>query len=220
MFLQDYIKHQIPPLKETDTIATAKEWLRAFKTGSLPVLSGKKYLGLIDEQGLQNIRDTQALLSTLVFTNQNYFVFYNQYINDALQLMSNYKIEILPVLNSKGEYTGMLTALDIIEAIAHSKSVKTPGGVIELQVPVKDFSISHLANIVESNEGTILNITVEQMPDMSQYGITIKINKVDLTRILAGFYRHDIHVVAYYNHTDGSGDIQNRYDSFMSYLNV
>lgn len=220
MTLKDFIKHQIPPLKDTDTIATAKEWLRAFKTGSLPVLSGKKYLGLIDEQGLQNITNTQTLLSTLAFSSQNYFVFYNQYINDALQLMSNYKIEILPVLNSKGEYTGMLTALDIIEAIAQSKSVKTPGGVIEVHMPVKDFSIADIANIVESNEGSILNITVQQLPDITQYSVTIKINKVDLTRILAGFYRHDIHVAAYYNHTDGSGDIQDRYDSFMSYLNV
>lgn len=220
MFLKDFIKHQIPPLKETDTIATAIEWLLAFKISSLPVLSGKKYLGLIDEQGLQNIEDKQALLSTLVLTNQNYFVFYNQYINDALQLISNYKIDILPVLNSKGEYTGMLTTLDVIEAIAQSKSVKTPGGVIELQVPVKNFSIGDIANIVESNEGSILNITVEQLPDVTQYSVTVKINKVDLTRILAGFYRHDINVTAYYNHTDGSGDIQDRYDSFMSYLNV
>lgn len=220
MTLKDFIKHQIPPLKETDTIATAIAWLRTFKTSSLPVLNGTKYLGLIDEQTILNIPDKQTLLSTITPSNQNYFVFYNQYINDALQLMSNYKIEILPVLNSKGEYTGMLTALDIIEAIAHSKSVKTPGGVIELQVPVKDFSISHLANIVESNEGTILNITVEQLPDITQCSVTIKINKVDLTRILAGFYRHDIKVIATYNHTDGTGDIQDRYDSFMSYLNV
>lgn len=220
MTIREFIKDNIPPLKETDTIATAIDWIRTFKMTYLPVLSSKKYIGLVDERSLETLPDKQALLSSLVPTHRFYYIFYNQYLNDALQLLSNHKIDILPVLNSKGEYLGLLTSMDIIDAIAHSKSVKTPGGVIEIQVPLKNFSIAEIANIVESNEGTILNITVEQLPDLSHYIVAIKVNKIDLSRILAGFYRHDINVTAYYNHSDGSGDIQDRFDSFMSYLNV
>lgn len=220
MTIKDFIKDNIPPLKETDTVDKALKWMNVLKVKQLPVLSQKNYLGLIDFEILDNAKSKEATIFEINPPYSYVYIYESQFVNDALQLISNYKNYVLPVLNSKNEYTGMLTAIDVIECVAQSKSIKTPGGIVVLNVPVKDFSLSSIANIIESNEGKILSATVEQLPDITLYQVTIKINKLDLSRILAGFYRHNMNVVATYNHNDGSGDVQDRFDSFMSYLNV
>ena len=51
--------------------------------------------------------------------------------------------------------------------------------------------------------------------------ITIKINKIDLTSILRTFERYEYDIKASYSDEDLMEDtINERYDSFMKYLNI
>lgn len=220
MVTKDYIKDLIPPLKKTDTVVRALQWMTAFRLDHLPVVDGKNYVGMVTESQLLKCPNQNLTLEEVSPLYNPVFIYESQYIYDALQFISNHHLPVIPVLNSANHYKGLLTVVDVVEGFAQSKSVKTPGGIIIVHVPAKNFSFAEIANVVESNHGTILSSTVNELPDPSMYEAIIKINKIDLTRILAGFYRHNLNVVASYNHADVSGDMQNRYDSFMSYLNV
>jgi acetoin utilization protein AcuB len=220
MVTKDYIKDIIPPLKKTDTVVRALQWMAAFRIDHLPVVDEKKYVGIITESELLKCTNQNLTLDEISPVYNPVFIYESQYIYDALQFISNHHLSVIPVLNAANNYMGLLTVVDVVEGFAQTKSVKTPGGIIIVHIPVKNFSFAEIANVVESNQGTILSSTVNELPDPTTYEVIIKINKIDLTRILAGFYRHNINVVASYNHADVSGDMQNRYDSFMSYLNV
>ena len=50
--------------------------------------------------------------------------------------------------------------------------------------------------------------------------ITIKVNKQDLTRILATFDRYEYVVVESYQESDGVDDIKSRYDHLMKFLDL
>ncbi|HRB40824.1 MAG TPA: CBS domain-containing protein, partial [Bacteroidia bacterium] len=98
--------------------------------------------------------------------------------------------------------------------------VKTPGGIIILNVERKNYSMQEIARITESNGALILSSSVNQLPDSEIFEVTLKVDKLDLSRILAGFYRMDYNVVASYQTTDLPTDIEDRYQAFMTYLNV
>ncbi|HLU84878.1 MAG TPA: hypothetical protein VKZ45_05340, partial [Vicingaceae bacterium] len=57
-------------------------------------------------------------------------------------------------------------------------------------------------------------------PDSTKLEVTLKINKNEITRILATFERFNYVVTASYNETDYQKDLQNRYDEFMRFLNT
>jgi hypothetical protein len=95
-----------------------------------------------------------------------------------------------------------------------------PGGIIVLELGFKDYSMSQIAQIIESDGAHMLSASVSATGDPQKIELTIKVDKVDLTRILASFYRYSYNVVASYHQSEHSDDLKNRYDSLMHYLNM
>ncbi len=220
MITKNYIKDFIPPLKYSDSGVRAMQWMQSFHLNHMPVVDDVKYVGMISEDDLRKAKDLSKPLSELNLKPDRVFIFESQYIYDALQFVSNNGYSVVPVLNADEHYIGLLTVVDVIDCFAQTKSVKTPGGIIILEVGANNYSLSEISQIVESNEGSILSASVNQTPDTNRLEVTLKINKLDLSRILASFYRLNYNVVASYNQTDLSNDLQDRYNAFMTYLNV
>jgi acetoin utilization protein AcuB len=220
MITKDFIKDFIPPLKYSDTVARALQWMQSFHLVHMPVVDDVKYLGMVSENDLRKLKDLSQPLSQFDLKFDRVFIFESQYIFDALQFISNNGYSVVPVLNAAEKYIGLLTVVDVIDCFAQTKSVKTPGGIIILEVEAKDYSLAAIAQVIESNDGLILSSSINQTVNSDKYEVTIKINKLELTRILASFYRLNFKVIASYNQSDISNDLQDRYNAFMTYLNV
>jgi 3-dehydroquinate dehydratase len=80
--------------------------------------------------------------------------------------------------------------------------------------------MTHIAQVVESDGAHLLSASVSATPDPARIELTLKIDKVDLSRILAAFFRLDYHVIASYHQSEHSEDLKNRYESLMNYLNI
>ncbi|MFZ9452268.1 MAG: CBS domain-containing protein, partial [Bacteroidia bacterium] len=63
MLVQELISQEIPPLKLTDSVAKALDWMDQFKVSHLAVTDGRKLLGLISENDLLDSPDAEILLS-------------------------------------------------------------------------------------------------------------------------------------------------------------
>jgi len=104
----------------------------------------------------------------------------------------------------------------------NSKStVKTPGGVIVLELNVHDYSLAHIARIVEDNDAKILSSRVTSIPDSMKMEVSLKINRTDVTSIIQSFMRYDYTVKASYWSNNRNEDVlRNHYEQLMMYLNV
>lgn len=220
MITKDYIKDFIPPLKITDTAVRALQWMQSFNLNHLPVVDGVKFVGIITENELMKCEDKSLTLEQLKLSYMKEFIFDTQYIYDALEFVTLKGLDIVPVINKDGQYRGLLTLVDIIDCFAQTSSVKTPGGIIILQVPVKSYSLQDIARIIESNGAMILSTSLNQLDDPVNYELTVKTDKLDLTRVLAGLYRFDYNVIASYQSSELSNDLEDRYKAFMTYMNV
>jgi 3-dehydroquinate dehydratase len=95
-----------------------------------------------------------------------------------------------------------------------------PGGIIILEMGFKDYSMSQIAQIIESDGAHLLSASISSTNDPQKIELTIKVDKVDLSRILASFYRYNYNVVASYHQSEHNDDLKNRFDSLMHYLNM
>lgn len=220
MFAGKLIKDTVPPLKPTDTCQRALMWMDEFHLNSLPVINGKSFIGLIKQSDLVETNSPEELLQSQETPLSRIFVYSNQHVYDVVKFAALHKCDVIPVLNDNQEYEGLITIADLVEYFAESKSVYMPGGIIILELRFSDFSMTQIAQIVESDGAHILSTSVSATTDPQLIELTIKIDKVDIARILSAFYRYNYHVTASYFQSEFGDDLKNRYESLMNYLSI
>ena len=95
------------------------------------------------------------------------------------------------------------------------------GGVIVLEINVHDYSLAHIARIVEDNDAKIWCCYVSSPVDSAKIEVTLKINQTDLTSIIRSFHRYGYFVKAsHQGHNRHEDILRSHYDQFMLYLNV
>ena len=64
---------------------------------------------------------------------------------------------MLPVLSRSKKYIGSITSSKILFTLAKSSAVRNNGGIIVLEMNEKDYSLSKISSITESNNINILS---------------------------------------------------------------
>ena len=221
MIAQDLISEVVPPLRLTDSGQNALNWMEIFRISHLPVVDGKRLVGVISDKIIYdlNIIDkplgeySEHLLSPHIHTNQH--------IYEVFSVVSVLKLSAVPVLDLHHEYCGLITVFDLAQKFSDLVAVKEPGGVVVLELSPIDYSLSQIAQIVEGNDAKIMSFYVSQQTESNLMEITLKINVVDLSAIIQTFVRYDYNIKAVY--MDDS-IIQNlyddRFDQLMKYMNI
>ncbi len=220
MFAARLIHDNVPPLKLSDTCGRALSWMEELRVNALPLINGREYLGLVSKSSISNSSLSNTSIKEAQLPLNRVFVYDNQHVYDLAKIASLHKLDLVPVLNNEQEYSGLVTVNDLVAYFAETKSVYMPGGIIILEMALKDYTMSQIAQIMESDGAHILSASVSSTNDPQRIELTLKIDKVDISRILAGLYRYNYNVIASFNQSEHSDDLQNRYDSLMNYLSI
>jgi CBS domain-containing protein len=140
----------------------------------------------------------------------------------VIEIISRLKLTVIPVLEEdKKTYLGLITLNDLMQYIERIYSVREPGGIIVLDLNSVDYSLSEISRIVESNDAKILSLYVKSAADSRKIELTIKINRTNLTSIIQTFLRYDYTIKTTYVREDDMKDLlEDRYNSFMRFLNI
>ncbi|MFC3562399.1 CBS domain-containing protein [Pedobacter jamesrossensis] len=220
MFAEEIISNAIPPIKTDDTVQKALDRMNEFKLKHMPVVNNAQFLGLLAEDDLLEIRDHDVLVKDVSANLLNAFVFTNAHTYDVIRLLSTLKLTAVPVLDQQKNYAGLISINNIIDSVAELYAVNEPGGIIVLEISNRDNSLAHIAQIVEADNAQILSSYVNSFEDSTRLEVTLKINKTEITSLVASLERYDYQVKEVYNNTQIDDGSQERYDSFMNYLNV
>ncbi|MFD2583977.1 CBS domain-containing protein [Pedobacter vanadiisoli] len=220
MFAAEIISDAVPSLRTDDTVQKALDRMNDFKLKHLPVVNGVTLLGLVSEDDLLNIDNHDTLLSASTVNILNVFVWNNVHTYDVIRLLSQLKLTAVPVLDQHKNYLGLISVNNMINAVAEQYAVNEPGGIIVLEISNRDNSLAHIAQIVEADNAQVLSSYVNSFEDSTRLEVTLKVNKTEITSLVASFERYDYLVKEVYNNTQVDNGSQERYDSFMNYLNV
>lgn len=98
----------------------------------LPVLNGKKVVGLVSRRGLIGIAARMKALKDIkaweIMTSPVEFVKENAMLSDAIELMRRLDIRTIPVMNNADEIIGVVGMREIIDNFWKDES-KTPGDI-------------------------------------------------------------------------------------------
>jgi acetoin utilization protein AcuB len=218
MIASELISYAIPELKTSDSVQKVFERMAEFKVSHLPIVNHQQFLGLISEDDMIEVDDESTPVGALSLALINPYILQNQHIYDAIRIFAEQKVTVLPVLDDKLNYLGLISINTMVEYMANITSVSHPGGIILLEIGNRDNSLAHIAQIVESDNAQVLSSYTDVLPDSTKMMVTLKINKTDISQIVASFLRYDYTILATYNSSiqnDGNSD---RFDALMNYL--
>lgn len=220
MYARELISDAIPPLRTSDTIRTVKERMAEFRVIHLPIVNNKQFLGLISDEDLIEVADQSFPIGGLSLSLHNVCIYEDQHIYDVIRLFYEQKLSLVPVLDLNKNYIGVISINTMMEYIATITSVKEPGGIIILEVDNRNNSLTHIAQIVESDNAQILSSYIQSFPDSTRLEITLKLNRTDISSILASFLRYEYTVKATFNDTKSDDGISDRYNQLMNFLDI
>ncbi len=219
MIAYNIITEEIPPLNHTDTGEKALLWMDEFKVNHLPVLKHGNFVGVVSESDILDRVDAYKTLDELFDHLPRPFVFANAHIYTVFACVSEFKLSTIPILDENEEYLGCTSTHYLIQLIGNLIGMREKGGVIVLELNQNDYSMAHIAQIVEQNNAKILNAYITSIADSTKIEVTLKLSETDLDRILRTFERYEYSIKAYFHRSPFEDDLKDRFDSMMNFLN-
>lgn len=208
------------PLKTSDTGQDALSQMDEYKLLHFPIVNNESLLGLVSEQDVINFDNFDEPLGNHKLTMSNPFVNEHQYIFDVLKLANEFDLTVIPVVDDHDKYLGCITLQSLLKRLAGVMSVDSPGGYVVLEMSENNYSLTEIANIVESNGAKVLSTFLHSQKESTLIHVILKLNTNDLGRILQTFERYNYSIKASYGTDENDEDLKERFDSLMNYLNI
>jgi acetoin utilization protein AcuB len=219
MLNKELITDTIPALRLSDQVGRAQELMADLHVAHIPVVEGGKLIGLVTEENLLNAPDSETALAQVRQEFSPIFVRANTHILEAVQVANEFNLTVIPVVEEGSVYLGALTAADLLKSLGHMVGANSPGAVIVLEIDRLNFSFSEISKLVETNDALITQLNTYAEPPSSIY-LTLKINRLEISDIIATFQRYEYKVKYYFGEELYENELRSNYDHLMNYLNI
>lgn len=220
MIARELITNDVPPIRSSETVEKALNWLDEFKVTHLAVVDGVQYQGLISENILYDAASSDMTIAELNVTLNRPFVYEDRHIYEVMKMVSEMQVSIAPILDKSDNYIGLTTLPALMNLISNTTSISEPGSIIVLELNQNDYSLGHLAQIIEGDDTKILSTYITSATDSTLMEVTIKVNRKNIQGVLQALARYDYVVNASYSEVDYQEDMKDRFDSLMKYLDM
>lgn len=220
MTAKTLIAHDIPPLKIEQTGKDAFHVLNDYHVKHLPVVDGRRLVGLLSEEDIFNHKLYEPISEYDFSMHRRYAVQENEHLFEVMRLMGDHRLTVVPVVDDEGNYLGLISQNDLLRYFANTASFTEHGAILVLEMNRRDYSLATIARIMEEDRVNILSSFVTSVPDPENIELTLKVNRHDLARTIASLERHNYTVKDTFGELESADALQDRYDSLMHYLNV
>jgi acetoin utilization protein AcuB len=220
MIAKEIATYDILPLNISDTCSYALNAMEENRVGHLPVVNDRELLGVVTESDLMNHPDLNDTVGNVKLSLPNAFISAYQHVFDVMKMMTEMKLSLLPVIEQKNLYSGVITLPNLVRFLTLNTSVLNPGGLIVLEVAENNYSMAEISQIIESNDARIIGAVFTSHPDSTVLDITLKINITDLNPVIQSFERYNYTIKATFAEKDDLDDLKERYDALMNYLSI
>jgi acetoin utilization protein AcuB len=219
MVAKTLISNIIVPLRTSDSGENALEAMNDFHVRHLPVVNDKELLGLVSEDDILD-NDASQAIGTYALSLPKPCVFGESHLYELMKLMADYNLTVVPVIDNEQEYLGLVTMEDVLHNFAKTLPFSEPGSIIVLEMAKRDYVLSEISRIVESENAVILSAYVTNSQGSSQIEVTLKVSNQQINAILASFERYEYNIKASFNEVEYIDTLKERYELLMNYLNV
>lgn len=221
MNVAKHLLNDIKPLQSSERVRDILDLMEELKFTHLPVIEeSHHYLGLIDEDDLLELEDDTQRLQSYHRLLKPYSVPLEADIFKAVQMIGAGQLSMLPVVDKEGNYKGYICARELLQEIGRQPTFTESGSTLVLEIPSRDYQMSQVAHIVESEDARILGFFIDNSEELDHIEINLKINQQDITRILKSLERYNYKIKEVHHTSLFDDTLDQRYEALMKYLNM
>lgn len=218
MLITDLISKEIKPVSTKTKVEKALHLIDGYQLSHIPLFEGLTFLGNISEAHLNEAALDELLSESKSFVDY-FFLTEKSSVFDAINKFYTHDTNVIPILNQAKEYMGVLLVEDVIAMLSKLPLLSEPSAMLTVKIPTKQYSMSEVAKIVESNNGRIFGSFISGFDD-DFTEITIKFNAESLTSVVETFERFGYIVKLKFFNDEKQVLMNDRYDQLMRYLDV
>lgn len=216
--IKEYITNDYKALDSREKIADVQDFFADVPFSHFPILNEGVFIGNISADDVDTF-DTDKMVSDYRYTLEAFFARENMIWLDVLEVFAKNHTNVVPVLNEENTYTGYYELEDIVKFFHETPFLKEPGGIIVVQKSIVDYSMSQVAQIVESNNGKLLGMFVSDA-SAEDIQITIKITLGAMNDIIQTFRRYNYEIISEHQEDNYLNSLKERSEYLDKYLNI
>ncbi|HMU44915.1 MAG TPA: CBS domain-containing protein [Chitinophagaceae bacterium] len=220
MLTRELPSQTLPYLHLNDKVYQALQLMNDYQVTHLPIVEGEKYIGIISENDLSQEDNDHTQLSELQQLFAGYSVRESDHVLKAVQVAAENGLSVVPVVNEENELTSTVSYNDLLKYASEFMSLNEPGGLIVLEMDSNQYSFNEISKLVETNDAQITQLNTSNDAENGMMQVTIRINKPEISDIIATFQRYEYNVKYFYGEEQYANELKSNYDNLMNYLKI
>lgn len=216
--LSDYITNDIKPFSLSETVADVQDFFVDNSYSHFPLLDNGIYLGCISSVDSETF-ESEKSIRDYRYSFEGFFVREAMIWLDVLEVFARNNANVVPILDANNKYIGYYEITDIIKFLNETPFLKETGGIIVVEKPAADYSMSQITQIVESNNGKLLGVFVSEA-NIEKVQVTIKTTLGSVNEIIQTFRRYNYEIISEHNEDNYLNNLKERSEYLDKYLNM
>ncbi|MDA0326389.1 MAG: acetoin utilization protein acuB [Bacteroidetes bacterium] len=218
MPLDQYIINDLRPFDVSSKIKELQEVFNQLTYSHVPIQKDGVYIGCLSETDVYCF-DGNEKVEDVLYAVEHFFVDQSAIWLDILDTFALNDSNLMPVLDSNHNYLGYYLLIDIISLFRNTPFFSEPGGTVIIEKAYKDYSLSEICQIVESNNVKMLGVFVSKINnDMVQ--VIIKIENSGLSAIFETLRRYGYTIISGHEDDRFLKTLKDRSAYLNRYLNL
>jgi acetoin utilization protein AcuB len=188
MLVRKKMQKNITTITKDERMTTAKKILKEKNIRHLPVVEGKKLIGLVTNMDIRKseassatsleIRELHYLLDKItvgeIMTRNVITISPDISIEEATTLLHDNKIGCLPVIED-GNLVGLLTEGDVMEVLIEVMGMKEKGSRIEILVDDMPGALAEITRIIKEHNVNIVSLVTDTGDEPGKRLVVLKL---------------------------------------------
>ena len=220
MLTKELQSQSLPHLHLTDKVYQALQLMNENQVTHLPIVDGEKFVGTISEDDLLQAENDHSALQELQQSFSNTSVKEDEHFLKAVQLAAENGLSVVPIITEDNQLAGTVAYNDLLRHASEFMSLNEPGGLIGLEMDSNQYSFNEISKLVENNDAQITQLNTSNDPENGLMLVTIRINKSEVSDIVASFQLYDYNVKYFFGEELYVNELKTNYDNLMNYLKL
>jgi acetoin utilization protein AcuB len=188
MLVRKKMKKDLITITKDERMTTAKKILKEKNIRHLPVVDGKRLIGLVSNMDIRKaeaspatsleIRELHYLLDKLtvgeIMTRNVITISPDISVEEATTLLHDNKIGCLPVVED-GNLVGMLTENDVMDILIEVMGMKEKGSRLEILVEDKPGALADVTRLIKEHNVNIISVVTDVADDPGKRLVVFKL---------------------------------------------
>lgn len=218
MEITNYITNDFKPIDSKETIASVRDFMSDFDFSHFPITEDGIYIGSVSAEDIETF-DENKKIADFRYSLETFFIRTNALWLEVLEVFAKNHSNLIPILDEHNKYVGYYELEDIINFLHQTPFIKEQGVVVKVRKGISDYSMSQIAQIVESNNGNLLGLFISES-DINSVEVTIKISSGAINEIIQTFRRYNYDIISEHHEDSYIANLKERSDYLDKYLNM